>query len=228
MQIAAIVDGRGNAVPFGKPSTVMLFSHEDDAWYVVDTFAFDPGEKYGLGELKESIQKLATKLGDCRIMLVRDVSGYPRTMLLELGFTLWSVEGAPEHYLDNVMQLTADAAEAKAAVVKANEPAAPEELPVPKPLGGECSGIYTIDISKAQVCSGSHNSREILIPFFKTTQFSRIDILCDHVPKWFSSELAAMKLNYSTEPVTHGRWLVSVRSNAHRNGHRSGCSSCGT
>ena len=227
MKIAAIVDEMGNAIPFGEPGTVILFSCEGEEWFVVDRFDYDLGEQYGLGDLKESTQALGSKLGDCRTMLLRDVSGYPRTMLLELGFTLWSIEGAPEHYLDRVMKLTAEAAEARAAVVTANQVSTPNELPVPKPLDGSCSGIYTIDISAAQVCGGSHNSREILIPFFKTTQFNRIDILCDHVPKWFSSELAEMKLNYATEPVKNGRWLVSVRSNAHRNGHRSGCSSCG-
>lgn len=227
MKIAAIVDGNGNAIPFGEPATVRLFSREGDEWYVVDTFAFDPGEHCGLGELKESTQELAARLGDCRIILLRNASGYPRTMLLELGFTLWSIEGAPENYLDRVKQKTAEAAEAAAAVVAANQPKAPEALPTPKPLGESCAGVYTIDISEAQVCDGGHNSREILIPFFRTTQFSRIDILCDHVPKWFSSELATMKLNYSTEVVTNGRWLVSVRSHAHRNGHKSGCATCG-
>ena len=227
MKIAAIVDGKGNAISFGEPATVLLFSREGDEWFVIDSFGYNLGEQYGLGDLKESTQALAAKLGDCRIMLLRDVSGYPRTMLLELGFTLWSIEGSPERYLDRVMQLTAEAAEAKAAVVAANQPKVTESLPVPKPLAGSCSGVFTIDISEAQVCGGSHNSREILIPFFKTTQFSRIDILCDHVPKWFSSELAEMKLNYSTEPVQNGRWLVSVRSHAHRNGHKSGCATCG-
>ncbi len=227
MKIAAIVDGGGNAIPFGEPGTVMLFSYEDDGWFVIDLFAYDLGEAFGLVELKESTQALAVRLGDCRVLLVRDVSGYPRTMLLELGFTLWSIAGVPENYLDRVKQKTAEAAEAKAAVVTANQPKVPAALPTPKPLGGSCAGVYTIDISEAQVCGGNHNSREILIPFFKTTQFSRIDILCDHVPKWFSSELADMKLNYSTEPVKNGRWLVSVRANSHRNGHKSGCSSCG-
>ncbi len=227
MYIAAIVDGDGKAVPFGEPATVMLFSHEDDGWYVVDSFDFNLREHYGLNELKAAVQSLSGKLGECRALLVRDVSGYPRTMLLELGFTLWSIEGRPEPYLDRIRQLIAEAADATAAVVQANTPAELEALPVPRLLDGSCSGVYTIDISKAQVCDGGHNSREILIPFFMTTQFSRIDILCDHVPKWFSTELAAMKLNYSTELVTNGRWLVSVRSHLHRNGHRSGCSSCG-
>ena len=227
MKIAAIVDGKGNAISFGEPATVLLFSREGDEWFVIDSFEYNLGEQYGLGDLKESTQALGAKLGDCRIMLLRDVSGYPRTMLLELGFTLWSIEGQPERYLDRVMQKTAEAAEAKAAVVTANKPKVPEALPTPKPLDGSCSGVYTIDISEAQVCGGNHNSRESLIPFFKTTQFTRIDILCDHVPKWFSSELAEMKLNYSTEPVPNGRWLVSVRSHAHRNGHKSGCTTCG-
>jgi Fe-only nitrogenase accessory protein AnfO len=227
MYIAATVDGDGNAIPFGEPGAVILFNREDDEWCVVDRFACDPGEQYVLGDLKESVQALATKLGGCRTMLVRDVSGYSRTKLLELGFTLWSIEGRPERYLDRVLQLAAEAAEARAAVVTEEQASVPKELSVPKPLDGSCSGIYTIDISEAQVCGGNHNSREILIPFFRTTRFSRIDIICDHVPKWFSSELAAMKLNYSARPVKNGRWLVSVLSSEHRNGHRSGCSSCG-
>lgn len=227
MYIAATVDGNGNAIPFGESGTVNLYSYEEETWYVVDRFPFDLVHQYGLGELKESTQALAAKLGNCRILLVGDVSGYPRTMLLELGFSLWSIEGTPENYLEAVRQKSIEASEAAAAVVAANQTVVPEARPVPKSLGGSCSGVYTIDISESQVCGGNHNSREILIPFFRTTQFSRIDILCDHVPKWFSNEHAEMKLNYSTEPVKNGRWLVSVRSNAHRNGHKSGCSTCG-
>ncbi len=226
MNIAAIVDGNGNAVLFGEPGKVIVYARTRDQWKTVDAFAFEFGDPPGLGALKDAIQTLAERLGECRILLIRDVRGFPRTMLLELGFALWSVEGAPVEQLDNVMQLTSRAAEAAAAAIAANQVSS-SDMPVPAFLGGSCSGIYTIDISQVQGSGTGHNSKDILLPFFRSTPFSRLDIVCDHVPKWFSGELAAMKLNFSTEPVKDGRWLVSVRSNGHRSGHRSGCSSCG-
>jgi len=226
MNIAAIVDGNGNAVPFGEPGTVNVYTLAGDRWTAGDAFAFELGGHPGLASLKDAIQTLAERLGECRILLVRDVRGFPRTMLIELGFTLWSVAGDPVEQLDNVMQLTAQAAEAAAAAIAANQ-AFSSDMAVPAFLGGSCSGIYTIDISQVQGSGTGHNSKDILLPFLQSTPFTRLDIVCDHVPKWFSGELAAMKLNFSTEPLKDGRWLVSVRSDARHNGHRSGCSSCG-
>lgn len=226
MHIAAIVDGNGHAIPFGEPGTVIIYTLTGDRWKAGDTFAFEPGGHPGLASLKDAIQTLAAKLGDCRIMLLRDVRGFPRTMLIELGFTLWSVAGDPADQLDNVMQLTAQAAEAAAAAVAANRASA-SDMAVPAFLGGSCAGIYTIDISQVQGSGTGHNSKDILLPFLQSTPFTRLDIVCDHVPKWFPGELGAMKLNFSTTPLEDGRWLISVRSDARRNGHRSGCSSCG-
>jgi hypothetical protein len=47
----------------------------------------------------------------------------------------------------------------------------------------------------------SLNSKEILLPFFKRTSFSQLEITCDHMPKWFEKELPALKLRADAKLV---------------------------
>lgn len=219
MKIAALVDGNGNAIPFGESGEMRLYCHEEDSWKTIGAFAFSMNAEQGFAAIRRSILDMAARLADCRTLLTAPFHGLPRSILLELGFSVWTVEGESRRYFDQVMQRTAEA-EAEAHEASAVPDGSPEVL-APTPKGGCCSGVYTIDLIEVQAKGTAHNSKDILLPFFEKTTFSRLDIICDHVPKWFSSELAQLKLSFTVEPLAGGRQTVSVQPDG-----RASCRSC--
>lgn len=219
MNIATLVDTNGNAIPFGEPGTLHIFNHEEDGWKPVMEFAFSMHADQGFAAIRRSILDLAARLGDCRTLLVGPVQGFPRSMLLELGFSVWTVEGAAVRYLDQIMQRTA-AARAETNGVPASQDDTPD-VPTPSPKDGCCSGVYMIDLIEVQAKGTAHNSKDILLPFFEKSSFSRLDIICDHVPKWFANELASLKLSFTAEHLAGGRMMVSVQPDG-----RASCRTC--
>ncbi|NTW75045.1 MAG: Fe-only nitrogenase accessory protein AnfO [Chlorobiaceae bacterium] len=218
MNIAMLVDANGNAIPFGKPGTLRLFNHEEHGWKPVMEFTFSMHADQGFAAIRRSILDLAARLGDCRTLLVGPFQGFPRSLLLELGFSVWTVEGAAARYLDQIMQRTAEARAQTHGV-----PASQDDtlgVPTPSLKKGCCSGVYMIDLIKVQAKGTSHNSKDILLPFFEKSSFSRLDIICDHVPKWFANELASLKLGFTAEPLAGGRMMVAVQPD--------GCAPCRT
>ena len=35
------------------------------------------------------------------------------------------------------------------------------------------------------------NSRQLLLPFIREASFCQLEVICDHLPKWFERELAS-------------------------------------
>ncbi|WP_303866818.1 Fe-only nitrogenase accessory AnfO family protein [Acetobacterium wieringae] len=65
------------------------------------------------------------------------------------------------------------------------------------------SGYFYIDLKDVMSGKTSYSSKQVLIPFFKENEFKRLEIICKHVPKWFSKELPNLDLDYDSQ--TFGR-----------------------
>lgn len=89
--------------------------------------------------------------------------------------------------------------EARAAAVDA-----PQALPV----GASEEGRYSINLAQMLLDNPALNSRQILIPALEETSFKKLEVICDHVPRWFCNELRNLRLTAeSPVPDESGRWL---------------------
>ena len=57
-------------------------------------------------------------------------------------------------------------------------------------------GNFTIDLKKLLQEDGTVSSKQILYPFLKEEEFESLEVVCDHVPKWFDRELEGMGYNF--------------------------------
>ncbi|MDD2335566.1 MAG: Fe-only nitrogenase accessory protein AnfO [Geobacteraceae bacterium] len=85
------------------------------------------------------------------------------------------------------------------------------QIPKPLPVGNIRDGHYRINLAEVLNNDPRLNSKQVLVPFMEETPFLKLEILCDHPPRWFSTELK--NLNLMAEFETHdtsGRWLKLV------------------
>lgn len=85
------------------------------------------------------------------------------------------------------------------------------DVPRPVLVGDIKEGRYSINLAEILQDNPALNSRQVLIPALEETAFKKLEILCDHTPRWFYNELN--NLNLAAEPETRdvtGRWLKVV------------------
>ncbi|MFA7059901.1 MAG: Fe-only nitrogenase accessory protein AnfO [Pedobacter sp.] len=85
------------------------------------------------------------------------------------------------------------------------------DVPRPVLISDIKEGCYSINLAEILQDNPALNSRQVLIPALEETSFKKLEIICDHTPRWFQNELN--NLNLMAEPETldaSGHWLKIV------------------
>jgi Fe-only nitrogenase accessory protein AnfO len=188
MNVAAFVNESGEIVDFYEKGDICLFAKVSGCWEIKIVIPMTLKREMGLAGLRAALTASVSKLQDCEVFLVRELRGIVKVYLEELGFRLWTSEGPLIEQLENVTLRERD--------MLAEENI---EVPAPLPVGDPADGSYRIDLAELLQSGIPHASREVLMPFFETVSFGRLEILCEHLPKWFPMELAGLNLKVETQ-----------------------------
>lgn len=197
MKIAVFVDDVGQIAPMDQSGTVLLFAREVQQWRLCQQFPFTMTPEMSLTEIREHTLSLLAQFPECRHFVARDIHGVLLAWLDGKGLTMWQCIGRPLDTLDRIA----------AQIPPATEPPVlhPEVFIEP----GETEGQFRVDLIRALRGGGAHTSKRVLMPLFEQCRFTRLEITCDHLPKWFSS-LDPTRLSYQVMPVVDGVMRVIV------------------
>jgi Fe-only nitrogenase accessory protein AnfO len=184
-------------------------------------------------------------LEDCQVFLVRETKGLLHVLLEEQGFRTWKSIGSFFEQLENVAQKDTETVRARELLNdeiqecgaasdcgggchgRAHMEAqrlrhAPKDLgqsiPQPLPVGDVAFGQYQFNLAEVLQKNPTLNSREVLIPFLEKRAFQKLEIICDHLPRWFEMKADQLMLQTDYEEaaaVGHGmKVVVSVKKRA--------------
>lgn len=192
MKIAALLNEEGQAAIPQQGGALYIYERDDTNWIASQKLDFAPGEHGSMDELRHYLEQVRDWLGDCTVMAAGPTTGYYRVLFGSLGIALWGVKGTPEQFIEQI-ELFHQQAGAE------TEPAEPEPPTTAIVPITERTGHYRVDLREAMAEKGSHTSRQVLIPFFQDASFLRLEIVCDHVPRWFDRELSEFGLGSKVE-----------------------------
>jgi Fe-only nitrogenase accessory protein AnfO len=202
MNIAAYVNESGEIVDFYEEGEICLFGKVADAWGITKAIPLKLKREMGIAGVRATVADSVSKLENCEVFLVRELRGIVKFYLEEQGFRVWKSEGPLVDQLDNVSLREQE-------ILAEENDSAP--VPAPLPVGDPADGDYRIDLAALLQSGAPHVSREILMPFFETVSFRRLEVLCEHVPKWFPMELAGLELKVETQtPDASGDGMMTV------------------
>lgn len=236
MKIAVYVDDSEKLASFYEKGTVRIYDNASGSWQAGHVIPFEIKLDMTLAEVKRRLKAVGGQLGDCRSFLSGEVRGLLYSVLQEeMGIHTWKSEGSLHEQLDFVVL------KEQALAIQQEKDAAELALAPPAPVfsGGGCGGggrggiygpakpawvpvqrikdgHYRIDLAEAMRKYPNLNSRQALIPFLEGTPFQKLEILCDHIPRWFSRKLDELNLMVEVESPNgpaHGvRASVSPRA----------------
>lgn len=193
MQIAVLVDQKNHVAAFEQGGIVKLYENQHGAWRSIKEY---PYQIDGLGEpsaLWNRLSELCRWMEPCVILAARRFRGTYRVILERHEISMWEMDGfssmGAEDFLDDIEEFHANQKDQECCTpAGSGEPVVPTE---------QNPGCYTIDLTDVMQHRTSLNSQQILLPFFRNTSFKSLEIICDHVPKWFEREL--FNYNLKTE-----------------------------
>jgi Fe-only nitrogenase accessory protein AnfO len=221
MKIAAYINNKDQVISFRETGHVSLYDNSSGVWLKKKEISLDMKDAATFAEVRVMLKKMTSSLGDCSIFLVGELKGLHRALLEEMGFHTWKSEGTISEQLDNVAagenernknnektcggkalsQDSCGCGSGCSSSRKGNTGFNMENkiIPAPIPAGDINDGYYKINLADILKNDPALNSREILIPFMEKKTFKKLEIFCDHLPKWFSREVDLLNLKVESE-----------------------------
>jgi Fe-only nitrogenase accessory protein AnfO len=172
------------------------------SWEAIKEFEFSPAKSSSISELRKMTLAMIQRLDGCRIFTAREVAGQLYSVLEANRFSIYEVEGKPEQFLDSIL----------ASEKQENKNPADESAGPPKcyPEKTDAEGSYFMNLKAALNSDPNLTSKKILLPFFKDTNFKVLEIICEHIPRWFYSELEKLGLQFTESRLGENEYKAVV------------------
>ena len=187
MKIAVFVDEKGNVLPLYAAGTVELYVNKEDQWVCMKQIPFAIHDTLNIDEVRSRILAMIFEIDDCKMFVADTLRGFPHTIFEDKNIRAWKFNGVISVQLLDHIKGQINNIKAESFTM----------IPAPVAIDNVRKGVYKIDLVKVQEHNYSLNSKEILLPFLQETTFQELEVICNHVPKWFDKELGALKFQYT-------------------------------
>ena len=217
MKIAVFVDKKGNTVSYHTEGIIEVYTCDGSNWHCAEKTSLGADQSANISEVRERIHAVMAEIEDAKVFVVDSMKSLPIAIFDGYGITVWNHKGIPAEAFNYIKEQEEN---------KAHQPKSCCDTPSCKSTcssnAGECAsslpitfnnigkGLFSIDLAKALAGGSSLNSKQILIPFMQNTEFTSLEIICEHLPKWFDKELGIMSLHYELNVSTDGLCHVIV------------------
>jgi len=193
MRIAVYLNHQHELCDFLDEGSICLFEGDNSDWSMVESFPLRVRRDLSLCAMKTVFVEALNAVKECRHFIVHERRGVFRVFLEDAGFQLWESTSEPIHVqLNEVARLDSTKIDSCAPVL------------YPQPVGDASEEIYRVNMLEVMSQGRPLISREILIPFLETTSFKRLEVICDHAPRWFEFELPDLSMKVESREKMAG------------------------
>lgn len=217
MKIAAYIDDNGLFASPYDDGRITLYDNASGAWEPIQDVGLRIRADMRLPDVKAAVRHAMAAMDGCAVFVSATTAGLVNAVLQEeLGFHTWKSQGACLEQLDAVAAKEAELAVTPPTPVplepaffgrkrccgSGSERLSPAHAPAaPIALTRDAHGHCRVNLIEALENDASRNSRDVLWPILAEGAFSRLEILCAHVPRWFAGALTELGLaaQYATD-----------------------------
>jgi Fe-only nitrogenase accessory protein AnfO len=210
MRIAVCVNAEDITASLEDVHLVKVYERKEEQWVSLEEFPCSLELTNGIAAAKGAIANLLMQLRDCNVFVATKISGQLYYLLEANNFNSYEADGHPLLFLDSIYEN-----EFKEINLKASKNASTsnktdhaitslfvEEIDHPS--------YYNINLKSALLQYPELSSKKLLKPFLNKKEFKELNILCDHCPKWFETELHSMGLQYGMQQLTNNTCQIRI------------------
>ena len=192
MFLAVLVNDKGQTTSFEKDGTVRLYIKTDDGWELQKEKAYSCEGLENAEGFRKSLLEIIRWMPGCDLVVVNRIRGVQYLAFEEHKISMLEIPGRPEDFIQDIH--LCETHERTEDAIPLEHVAIYEQTP----------DHYYSDLRDVMNGKTSYNSKQILLPFFKNANFKSLEILCEHVPKWFEKELPELHLIFTAENFKNG------------------------
>ena len=183
---------------------MVLYEKSNEKWLKIKSIPYEfLLDDYDLNSIKTYYANLLSELANCKIFVAKKLSGFLINFLDFNGFKIYEFAGAPIDFLDSILDSEKKEKEKKIFLQS-------QVIDMFAPQKVDKFGNYKLNLYKILQSNEKITSKQIIIPFFKKENVKNLEIICDHIPKWFDKSLLEMGFNYQVLPDTNGLMTVNI------------------
>jgi len=236
MKIAVYVDPDGVVIPYDKSGTIILYEKRDGQWRCRNKIPLSADNGQSIADVRARVQYIISEIDESKVFVVEKMKSLQISVFDGFGVTVWEHKGKPEVAFDFITEKELEKGQKKPkGCCDTQRSESTDGLIDGSNCGtsgcdvgcdltnGSCSGVpsdlqpvlisegaYKIDLALLLTTYSSLNSKQILIPILHNSSFKTLEIVCEHIPRWFGMELESLHLQYHEENSTDGFCHVIV------------------
>lgn len=199
MEVAVFISESGHSASMYNATHLRVYQCQGDKWHINRQLPFQIETSLSLKEIRSLMAPVQDFLGSCRVIAGQGITGVACFELQKAGFSIWTTEGLPDEFLNDIREAEIKAEEQEGSNTS-NPPAAEEISP----------GRYRISLIDVQKNQGTLTSKQVLLPILNRGRFDSLEIICDHVPPWLEEQVAAGMLQASIKPLDICTTLLTI------------------
>jgi len=205
--IAVYVNDSGVTSSITSKGSIRIYAKADITWKITDEIPCGIDFTSGLAQVRRNITEIIIKLTDCKVFVAAEIYGQLYYILEANHFNSYEAAGEPELFLDSILENELSETQNASSALSDAAPASIE------PEATDQCGIYTIHLKKVLALNPELSSKKVLKPFLQEKKFEVLEVLCDHEPRWFETDLKAMGLSSTAHKTAENEYRISITPN---------------
>lgn len=130
--------------------------------------------------VRMQLQQVLATMADCKVAAFGEISGIPYSVFDMAGFHIFQLEKFLEGTVEGIYEDLQELENARMQQEEMRKKAVPMETGTP--------GVYYFDMIKILEENPELSTKKALLPFFESTPFMELKMLCGHIPPWLEKD----------------------------------------
>jgi Fe-only nitrogenase accessory protein AnfO len=174
-----------------EPGFIVTYEEDGGEWKVLNRFKNKVCSAKSIAAVRMAVEDTIKQLDNVKIVVASEIPGIASGIFEVAGFEIFLVGKSGFDVFDSVKK------EMGKIIEKQQEK--PSKFDIMQFLEpGTNKGDFCINMEKILSKNPQLTSKKILLPYLKNGEFSSLDVICSHIPKWFTTNLRVLGFEYET------------------------------
>jgi len=191
LKISVVESNNQKTSSIFEPGFIVIYEEDGEEWKVLNKFENKVCNAKSIAEVRMAVQNTIKQLGNVKIVVASEIPGIAFGIFEVSGFEIFLVNKNGFDALDSVKK------EMLEMIAEQQDKSSKFDIMQFLELGMN-NGDFCINMEKILSKNPQLTSKKILLPYLKNGEFNRLDVICSHIPKWFTKDLSVLGFQYET------------------------------
>jgi Fe-only nitrogenase accessory protein AnfO len=191
LKISVVESNNQKTSSIFEPGFIVTYEEEGGVWKVLNSFENKVYNAKGIVAVRIAVEDTIKQLSDVKIVVASEIPGIASGIFEAAGFEIFLMEKNGFDVLDSVKKEMLELIE--------EQKEKPNKFDIMQFLEpGMSKDDFCLNMEKIFSKNPQLTSKKILLPYLKKGEFNSLDVICSHIPKWFTKDLSVLGFEYET------------------------------